>query len=293
MLILRKLFSKKKEGNKKEKYKDDDYYLKTDKSTVIGGIGTFGGLAGNKILSRSVLKDDTQKEGTRESRAIYDRLKNDAERRGIKVDDRLIIDKSGASYIPGSDTVLMNTDKKVPNTLAHELGHRHYMKEGAKTVGDKIGKALHKYYKYSGGKYNIGLIAPFTAAALGEHSGRTKWKKEQKGEKESAWNRHKAWVVPAAMTLPIIAAEGMASRHGIKLMKSTGQASKEAIKDAKKKLNKALGTYITSGLASVGVGELSRGLQYEQKKLNTLAKKREEEEANKKKETGKRNDNKA
>lgn len=220
-------------------------------------------LAGAGILGNNALIKDMEKQLDIDPDAkkleIYKKLKKSAEKRGANVDDRtIILDMTGPAYDSVNDVAYMN-GKKHADYLSHELGHRHYHKEKAKTIGDKIGKAAHKLYKWTGSSRNPGLITPVVSIANGIHSGVIKANKEAKGEEESKFNRHKAWAVPLALSTPVLISEGMASKHGIKLLKESG-AGKEAIKEAKKRLGQAFGTYATGALSAVGLGEFSRAV---------------------------------
>ena len=251
MIILRKYFSKKDKGGGK---KDKDNL----KDGLVGMTLTGAGILGNKSLSNKMEKQ-LEIEPDAKKLEIYKKLKESAEKRGANVNDRTtLLNMTGPAYDSVNDVAYMN-GKKHADYLSHELGHRHYNKEKAKTIGDKIGKAAHKLYKWTGSGRNPGLITPVVSLANGIHSGVIKAKKEAKGEKESKFNRHKTWAVPLALSAPVLISEGMASKHGIKLLKESG-AGKEAIKEAKKRLGKAFGTYATGALSAVGLGELSRAV---------------------------------
>ena len=202
-------------------------------------------------------------------------MRKSAEKKGVKVSDK-VTGLGSPAYDFVNDEVLTDYSKK-SSFLGHELGHRHYNKDKAKTIGDKIGKAAHKYYEKTGGARNHVVLSPAAGIIAGIHSGKKRAEKEAKGEKESKFNRHKSWAIPLAVQAPALLAEGMASKHGYKLLKKSG-AGKEGLKKAKKELANALGTYMGLAGMNAGIGEVSRGISYKKyKKKNEKKKKKEED----------------
>ena len=231
MLIVRKIFST-----------DDN-----DKVSGLVGAGLVGGSIGSrKLLKKSLIKD-SKDIIPEDNKKVYEKLKSIAKERGIK-DIKEV--KSGSFYDLEKDTININR-KKLAASLSHEMGHRHYDKEKAKTLGDKIGKLAHKLYRLD----NKGILA--VSVLNGLHSGINKANKESKGEKESKFNKHKSWVVPLALSTPLLVSEALATKHGLKLLKKSG-ASKELMKSSKKRLGKALGTYGLGAALSIGSGELTK-----------------------------------
>lgn len=160
-------------------------------------------------------------------------------------------------------------------TLAHELGHSQYVrKEGS---GGKIGKAAHKVYVNRPGIFIIknGKTISFVN---GIHSGIKAEKAKQEGKKESKWNRAKSIAVPLAITAPMLVSEAAASKKGIELLKNSG-ASKELLKESKKRLAEAYGTYLTKAGNDVISGEIGRvvGRTVARKKYNKAKKDKKED----------------
>lgn len=232
MLIVRKIFST----------NDNDKV-----SSGLVGAGLVGGSIGSrKLLKKSLIKD-SKDIIPEDNKKVYEKLKSIAKERGIK-DIKEV--KSGSFYDLEKDTININR-KKLAASLSHEMGHRHYDKEKAKTLGDKIGKLAHKLYRLD----NKGILA--VSVLNGLHSGINKANKESKGEKESKFNKHKSWVVPLALSTPLLVSEALATKHGLKLLKKSS-ASKELMKSSKKRLGKALGTYGLGAALSIGSGELTK-----------------------------------
>lgn len=125
------------------------------------------------------------------------------------------------------------------DVLSHELGHSKYSVKGrSKNIIAKGSHKLTPLGRASFTKFGVGL-----SAAHGFHSGRKQVQKENKGEKVSFWDKSKSIALPIAAVTPLLISEGSASLKGLKMMKKAG-ASKELIKQSKKRLGAALGTYI-------------------------------------------------
>ena len=153
----------------------------------------------------------------------------------------------------GKDTVILGYNGGV-DALAHELGHSNYLRSGrSKSI---IGKVAHKLMPISSPTTNkLGRVA---IAANGFQSGLESAKLKAEGKKESTWNKVKAAAVPAALAAPLLVAEGKASLNGLKNMKKLG-ASKELMKESRKRLGAAWGTYAgKTAVKSIALGEGSR-----------------------------------
>ena len=169
----------------------------------------------------------------------------------------------------GKDAVVLGKFRDA-DVLSHELGHANYLRPGrSKSI---IGKAAHKGYQASG-IVSLNPIGKLGIAANGFHSGMKSAKLKSEGKKESTWNKVKASAVPAALAAPLLVAEGKASLNGLKNMKKLG-ASKELMKESRKRLGAAWGTYAgQTAVKNIALGEGSRlagkgigGLIYKDKK---------------------------
>lgn len=159
----------------------------------------------------------------------------------------------------GKDSVVMgNGSLSDVDVLSHELGHAQYMKSGrSKSL---MGKVAHKLtpisetatgsMNVSGHKIPVGQIGSF---AHGFQAGYKKEKNKQEGKKTNTWNKIKSVAVPAALTAPILIAEGKASLNGLKAMRKAG-ASKELMNQSRKRLGAAWGTYAGNSIKIVGAG---------------------------------------
>jgi len=259
MLILRiRTFSKKKKdksGNKE--------------------IGTGVALAGASLVGYNVAMKaaDKKTKYEKENNELWRKQVKEAKRKGVTIIDDPIpgsSKKSSAAYDMVNDAVLTQGDKSSA-TLAHELGHRHYNKEKA----GKIGKAAHKTYQLSGGGRSMVTVSPISAVAAGYVAGKSKARKEAKGEKENFVGKVAPIATPILVASPGLVSEALASKRGIKSLKALG-ASKEFIKESRRNLGGAFGTYAATTAANVGIGELSKGISYkrEKKELKNKEKKK-------------------
>lgn len=147
----------------------------------------------------------------------------------------------------GKDRILLGRGNlSEADVLSHELGHAQYMRSGrSKSI---VGKAAHKLSTVSALSTNsVGQAASF---AHGFQAGMKKEKNKQEGKKTNKWDQVRSVAVPAALAAPLLVAEGKASLNGLRRMKESG-ASKELMKQSKKRLASAWGTY--AGQASKGV----------------------------------------
>lgn len=282
MILKRKLFSDKKEKSEEEKSKTRHRIAAGGAvASAIGGeaVGTKFAL-GTGILDdqlgedmadqlRSKLKIK-KKGGGDEDVKLFEKLAKEAKKKGIKTQDLSIL---GPAYEPTEDVVLGLGSKKHADLLAHELGHRHYFKE--KEAG-KIGKTAHKIYQATGGSLVNGIVTPIaTGITAGTIAGKRKARKEAKGEKESVVNKHAGWAVPIIATAPMLISEAAASRHGIKSLKAAG-ASKKYLRESRKNLATAFGTYATKSAMGAGIGQAVKEGAYRREKRR-IEKRKEED----------------
>lgn len=304
MKILRtKLFSEPKE--KERKKKDKGKKINKDKALGYGIVA--GGLAGNTVHGMMFYKDSKHKD---ENAKLSKKLLEDAKSKNVEVLDRypvkeLEIDKiktgwkwldkkdlakkiekklqnrfdnMGPFYDSSNDRVITNNVDKA-EALAHELGHRHYIKEKG---SEKLGRTSHKAYLKLGGGLEHTVVSPMAGIVTGKAAGKNKARREERGEKESTLGKIAPIVTPIMAATPGLIAEAAASRRGIKMLKSHG-ASKEFIKESRKKLGHAFGTYASMSAVNAGVGEISKGRAYkkEKKKIEREKEKRENENTKK------------
>ena len=160
----------------------------------------------------------------------------------------------------GKDRILLGKGNlSEADVFSHELGHAQYMKPGrSKSI---VGKAAHGLTPVSSiSNLRVGQAASF---AHGFQAGMKKEKNKQEGKKTNKWDKVRSVAVPAALAAPVLVAEGKASLNGLRNMKKSG-ASKELMKQSKKRLASAWGTYAGQASKSVfagGAGELAgRGI---------------------------------
>lgn len=158
------------------------------------------------------------------------------------------------------DAVILKNGKGTkledPAVLAHELGHSSYIRKDG--TGGKIGRTAHKIYHSRVGSL-IKSGTPIASFINGIHSGIKEEKAIQEGKKASKWNRSKTYIVPLAMSAPMLVSEAAASKKGLELLKNSG-ASRELLKESKKSLAKTYGTYLARAGRSVISGEAGRML---------------------------------
>lgn len=296
MIIVRKLFSSKVEGEKNKEEKDKP--RKKDKSIAVGAGLVGATTAGNAVLGKK-LKNYLETEASEEGEHMFDKLKRYAERKGIKVDE---VSETGMGpayhkgtvYTDGTKRKSMKVEVKNGvlslvgdevktgkgrhgSLISHEIGHAHFDKGKAKGIGEKIGKVAHKIYLKGGGIVHHNILPGVAGIAAGIKSGKKKADLEEEGKEESKLNKHSAWVAPLAVQTPGLVSEGAASKYGYNLLKKAG-ASKKYLKHTRGKLLGAFGTYAATALGNVGTGELARGLAYRQRKKKIEKEKEEKEE---------------
>lgn len=182
--------------------------------------------------------------------------------------DRIILDKSLAK----------NGNLGSNAALSHELGHSHYMGFSKGRSKNIIAKAAHRLYtpgaymvsddpviskSFKLGKKERQLnvsgsnLTSGGFAAHGFINGLKSAKLKHEGKKESKLHKLASAALPAAMVAPLLVAEGSASLKGLKLLKKAG-ASKAAMKESRKLLGKAWGTYAGKAAKPILSGQLGR-----------------------------------
>ena len=275
-----KLFSKKDSDSRKNKRLKDKLKLALP---IAGGVGLAS--MQNKF-SNELIKDhlDTVKNSritTEDSKKIMDSLLKKAKDQGIEVindpnfNNSAYLGGTPAKWtkkmldrikkqdpekykdaIAGNEKLFENFGKDAVilgngtladvDILSHELGHAQYVKSGrSKNI---LAKAAHKLMLPS--KLAATPLGSAGAFALGARSGYKTEKKRSEGKNVSLWDKTKPFVMPAAIVSPIVIAEGAASLKGLKMMKEAG-ASKELLKQSKKRLRNAWGTYAAGSLKPI------------------------------------------
>lgn len=305
MIVIRKLFSKKDEGEKKinKKKAAIEAGLGTAAIMKAGKIGsTVTKLSGKALLNTELTAPDKD--------IIKEKLVKSAKDQGIKIINdptgqnamytgakegtvvrkgvakltkylrkhdqgevaKDILDKikGGSEMATGSSKAFDNLGKDAvilgkgnlaeADVLAHEIGHAQYLRKGRSN--SVVGKAAHKLMPLS--KNSMSPLGSLAVAANGFKSGQKSVKSKREGKKESTWNKVRAVAVPVALAAPLLVGEGKASLNGLRAMKKAG-ASKELMKQSRKRLLGAWGTY--AGHASknviVGAGARELGKGYE------------------------------
>lgn len=210
---------------------------KAPASIPIGiGIAT-AGLLGSKLgldyLYRNADKPDTE-EGVR----LFNALRKKAKSEGIKVKTMPNpLDGTGSYYIPDADSI---TTGRRADLLAHEYGHSQY--SGGR--GGLVGRLAHKGYGLS---RTFGTLNGLT---MGIHA------------INGIFNPNSpiaSTAVPAVASVPMLMAEGLASRKGYKTLKELG-ASDEYLKNTRRNLLGAWSTYAGAAGMNAGVGLMANGL---------------------------------
>lgn len=179
----------------------------------------------------------------------------------------------------GKDAIVVGKDGTLSkaDVIAHEMGHAQYMRSGrSKSL---LGKGSHKLTTVS--KIGASKLGSTASAIHGFKSGQKSARLSKEGKKESTWNKVKSVAVPAAVVAPLLVAEGKASLNGYNRMKKLG-ASKELLKESRKRLGNAWGTYAAKASTPIITGELGRlsGKAYEKTKdkIKSRKSKRDHEE---------------
>ena len=287
MKIIRKIYSE-----TKKKSEDGEKQLR-DGATI--GLGGMVGLTGLQYLShkdfmnskitaadeeavRKALLDKARKQGIKISSinlnnsaytggsngktvrkglaALVKKLNKSGQRKKAK--DLMEGVKEGSGGLLkhlGKDHIVLGNKENLSSAdvLSHELGHAQYLKDGrSKNI---IAKGAHKAMipaKIASSGLGIGL-----SAVHGFRSGVKSEKLKQEGKNESKWNKVKSVAIPAIAVSPLLIGEGAATIKGLKMMKQVG-ASKELLKQSRKRLGAAFGTYTGAALKPVVAGEAGR-----------------------------------
>lgn len=246
-MYLLKVFSSKK---KKEENEEISNHTKSGRK---GAALAAAGIAANTALGLNLLskKGGANNEDKKAAEAVL----REAKKGNPKVVFDKIEDGLRSGYDPRKNIIQSNHN---PAILAHEAGHGYYGPHGK---GKGIGKLAHKGYAALGGTRGSSLAAKHSGIVAGIASGVRAAELEKQGKKQSKLERHASWAVPVAVSTPMLVAEGMASRHGLGLMKKAG-VSKKLRQEGRKQLAKAWGTYGTGTAVNAGLGEASRGVSY-------------------------------
>lgn len=149
--------------------------------------------------------------------------------------------------------------------LSHELGHAKYGGIAkSKNILAKTGHKLSGVSSLALGKINDSKVAKSILAADGFRRGKNSVTEDKDGNiKIKKSKALKSAAIGAAITAPILIAEGSASLRGLSQMRKAG-ASKELMKAARKDLGSAYGTYLSSSLrpAALELGGHGLGVAY-------------------------------
>lgn len=155
-----------------------------------------------------------------------------------------------AHYGAGED-ILHLSPKVKASTIAHELGHAQHWNGRSKNPITNLNARVDAYTRDSKLIKNSGGLGLATGFASGFKEGKT-GKKDKKGAIIS-------YAIPTALNTPMLLEEADASRRGIKMLKASGMKGKN-LKDAKKSMAYALGTYAirpAAQIAMTGVGRVA------------------------------------
>ena len=282
MIILRQYTFSKKENKDSEKDKKSSNRKSLELGAGLGvgigvsGINRIGKKIGQEIL---VKKGDEIKLPEEENSKLKSALKKQAKDQGTKIVEfpdldnssateggiagrffrKLLNTKSKDQYDPimehiGTDTIILGKGRNSDaDTLAHELGHTQFAHR--KRSKNFIAKAAHELSGLS--KLGTSDKANVLYAASGFKNGLKSAKAKAEGKKEKAWDKIKSVAVPALVSAPLLITEASASGKGLKMLKKAG-ASKEFMKQAKKALGAAYGTYALRAGGSIASGYAGR-----------------------------------
>lgn len=207
-----------------------------------------GAKAGKKIRNglAAVVKKVKKSQGSGRAKEFLDQINQGAEQ--ALPSKKMWKNLGKDAVVVGKKGTLSEAD-----VLSHEIGHAQYMKKGrSKSL---IGKASHKLM--AGSKLATSKVGAGVSAVHGFKSGVKSEKLKREGKKESTWNKVKSVAVPALVTAPLLVAEGKASANGLRNMKKLG-ASKQLLKESRKRLGNAWGTYASGAASPIVAGEAGR-----------------------------------
>lgn len=183
----------------------------------------------------------------------------------------------------GKDTIVMGIGDKNPAVLAHEMGHAAML--GKKRSKDIIGKTAHsKLGEIVGIPDNIISNPDEKIRKVGEAGflgagiihGVKSAKREEEGDlKKARIERRKGIIRSAIIVSPRLISEAAASRKGMKYLKESG-ASKDTLKQSRKVLGNAFGTYASQALKPVALEAGGTAIGYGAHKLISKSKKKKE-----------------
>ena len=174
------------------------------------------------------------------------------------------IEKGNSINLPGGGVIDPKKDPKFTEflkgmkrghhknatVLAHELGH-------AEHENGRSNKLLELNAKIQGKTRNSKIVK--SSGALGLAAGFASGYHEGKNGESSTISKIAPYLIPATLNAPHLIEEADASRRGIKMLKEAG-ASKPQLKNSKKSLACAFGTYAiqpAAQLAMTGVGRIA------------------------------------
>lgn len=217
---------------------------------LVGGLGVTGGTLGAAYVTKKLL-NDIVKEDSEEGKKLYDSIAETAKKDGVKV-KTYTKPRSGLNSYYDTQNDLIRTTRR-GDLVAHEYGHSRYSRPGR---DGWFGRAVHKLY---GPSYLFGTLNPIgtglslaNGVASGIISGLG-------NGNQSFFRKYQAGLVPAIASLPLLAAEGMASWRGLRELEKQG-ASEEYMKQARRNLRNAYGTYLGSTAINASLGLTARGL---------------------------------
>lgn len=304
MIILRQhLFSSSESENKKDKENEEKRRKKKLKGAGLiaaGSIGTVGGIKGskklNKIANINLAKSKLKHYENMESDKKYDSdeinvLKNlikKSKNLGIKINPR----GDDSNYEYETDTI--NLGSPISATLAHEMGHAAMHKKGRSK--DILGRAAHSKAGRAWGIYfedATNLNANNKVDKVFQHASRGLFlgdgirrgikssKQEESGNTKGAKRtRRNALLISGLSAAPTLIKEASASRKGIKYLKEAG-ASKEILKNSKKSLGHAFGTYASLAGIPIALEAGGTAIGYGAHKLISKSKNKKKENNNK------------
>ena len=292
-IIRRKLYSDDDDNNKKKRRRRRGFGGGISIGAGLGYVSSKLVDKANSGLIDSVSKSSQKFSEGKESKELYDKFLKDARNKNIQIYER---DGFGASFQPqdkkraketkqlldhyrktdakayegtvkeiiegrrkkplGIDNALVLGRKtKDPAILAHELGHAHYYMD--KNAG-VVGKAAHKLR----GNFLFNDVArnkytPMASGIIGFKHGIEAERMKKEGKEESTLHRVAPTAASALISAPILISEAAASTRGHRMLRNSG-ASEELLKEAKRTLGKAWGTYGLRAAAPVVTSEGGR-----------------------------------